>query len=211
MGADSVHALADVSFKIEEGEFVAILGPSGSGKSTLMHLLGFLEQPTSGKIFFDGQDVSQINPRKQALIRADKIGFVFQAFNLLPRLNVIKNTLLPLSYSRMGGVARRRKQLWDVLDAVGMRDRAHHRPMQLSGGQRQRVAIARALINQPRLILADEPTGNLDSATSAGVMDLFSRLHRQGRTVIVVTHDLEIAACTKRRIKVRDGKIVENA
>jgi ABC-type lipoprotein export system ATPase subunit len=209
MGTNTVAALAGVDLAIEPGEFVSIIGPSGSGKSTLMHLLGFLDQPSAGTILFEGQDVSKISGRARATIRANRIGFVFQAFNLLPRMTVMQNTLLPLAYSRGEGIGRSvsRKRVKEVLDSVGMADRAHHRPNQLSGGQRQRVAIARALINEPRLILADEPTGNLDTAMAGTIMELFASLNRQGRTVVVVTHDMEIARHTRRLIRVRDGKI----
>jgi len=209
MGTNTVHALAGVNLAIEAGEFVSVIGPSGSGKSTLMHLLGFLDQPSTGTILFEGQDVSKISGRARATIRANRIGFVFQAFYLLPRMTVLQNTLLPLAYSRGEGVGRRvsRMRVKEVLDAVGMADRAHHRPSQLSGGQRQRVAIARALINEPRLILADEPTGNLDSGMAGTIMELFASLNRQGRTVVVVTHDMEIARYSRRWIRVRDGKI----
>ncbi len=207
VGNVEVPALNGVDLDIAEGEFVAILGPSGSGKSTLMHLLGFLDQPTSGALRFDGRELSTITPSQRALIRSNKIGFVFQAFNLLPRLTVLRNTLLPLSYSRskVPGAGERAMR---VLDRVGMADRAHHRPNQLSGGQKQRAAIARALINEPRLILADEPTGNLDSNTAKTIMDLFTELNREGRTIIVVTHDTGVAAYSKRQIHVLDGKIV---
>jgi ABC-type lipoprotein export system ATPase subunit len=211
VGAVKVAALAGVSLSIESGEFVSVIGPSGSGKSTLMHLLGFLDQPTAGTILFDGQDVSKISPRERATIRANRIGFVFQAFNLLPRMTVLQNTLLPLAYSRGEQVPRKiaRQRVREVLDAVGMADRAHHRPNQLSGGQRQRVAIARALINEPRLILADEPTGNVDTVMAGTIMELFASLNRQGRTVVIVTHDMEVARHTHRRIRVRDGKVLD--
>jgi ABC-type lipoprotein export system ATPase subunit len=212
MGGNTVHALDGVDLEIRDGDFAAVLGPSGSGKSTLMHLLGFLDQPTSGTIRFDGQDVSKISPRARATLRARRIGFVFQAFNLLPRLSVAQNVLLPLSYARGATYSTpTHERLHAVLEAVGMNDRAHHRPAELSGGQRQRVAIARALINEPKLILADEPTGNLDTARAASIMDLFAELNRQGRTVVVVTHDTEIAARCRRSIKVRDGKILPDA
>jgi ABC-type lipoprotein export system ATPase subunit len=210
VGAVKVAALAGVSLSIDSGEFVSVIGPSGSGKSTLMHLLGFLDQPSAGTILFDGQDVSKISARERATIRANRIGFVFQAFNLLPRMTVLQNTLLPLAYSRGEQVPRKiaRQRVGEVLEAVGMADRAHHRPNQLSGGQRQRVAIARALINEPRLILADEPTGNVDTVMAGTIMDLFASLNRKGRTVVIVTHDMEVARHTQRRIRVRDGKVM---
>ena len=213
MGAGTVHALAGVDFTIDGGEFVAVLGPSGSGKSTLMHLLGFLDQPTGGRILFDGRDVSHLSPRQRATLRAERIGFVFQAFNLLPRLTVLQNVLLPLAYLRASRVERSvgRRRAMDVLEAVGLADRAGHKPNELSGGQRQRVAIARSLVNEPRLILADEPTGNLDTVMAGNIMKLFADLNRQGRTVVVVTHDLEIARQTKRAIRVRDGRIVSES
>jgi putative ABC transport system ATP-binding protein len=210
VGGVQVAALAGVSMAIEPGEFASVIGPSGSGKSTLMHLLGFLDQPTAGTILFEGQDVSKISPRQRATIRANRIGFVFQAFNLLPRMTVMQNTLLPLAYSRGERLPRKisRQRAKEVLDAVGMADRSHHRPNQLSGGQRQRVAIARALINEPKLILADEPTGNVDTAMAANIMELFASLNRQGRTVVIVTHDMEVARHTRRSIRVRDGRIL---
>jgi putative ABC transport system ATP-binding protein len=206
VGGVQVAALAGVSMAIEPGEFASVIGPSGSGKSTLMHLLGFLDQPTAGTILFEGQDVSKISPRQRATIRANRIGFVFQAFNLLPRMTVMQNTLLPLAYSRGERLPRKisRQRAKEVLDAVGMADRSHHRPNQLSGGQRQRVAIARALINEPKLILADEPTGNVDTAMAANIMELFASLNRQGRTVVIVTHDMEVARHTRRSIRVRE-------
>jgi putative ABC transport system ATP-binding protein len=214
MGGNAVRALDGVSFSIDAGEFVSIIGPSGSGKSTLMHLLGFLDQPTGGTIRFDGRDVSKISGRERATIRANRIGFVFQSFNLLPRLSVLQNATLPLAYSR--GHARHRlpwrssrEHVMKVFEAVGMADRAHHRPNQLSGGQRQRAAIARALINEPALILADEPTGNLDTAMAATIMELFASLNRNGTTVVVVTHDMEVARHTHRLIRMRDGQIVQ--
>jgi ABC-type lipoprotein export system ATPase subunit len=207
VGNVAVRALDRVHLKIEEGEFVAVVGPSGSGKSTLMHLLGFLDQPTSGKITFDGKDISAISPNERATIRSQKIGFVFQAFNLLPRISVLGNTLLPLSYSRAAqrGASNRATE---ILEQVGMKERANHRPNQLSGGEKQRVAIARALINEPRMILADEPTGNLDSQTAKTIMELFTSLNKQGRTVVIVTHDSDVADYTQRRIRVLDGKVI---
>jgi len=209
VGTVRVAALNGVDLNIEEGEFVSILGPSGSGKSTLMHLLGFLDQPTSGVLRFDGRELSTISTVQRALIRSNKIGFVFQAFNLLPRLTVLRNTLLPLSYARKDCPdAKARAER--VLERVGMADRADHRPSQLSGGQKQRAAIARALINEPRLILADEPTGNLDSQTAKNILELFTELNREGRTIVLVTHDHGVARYTKRQIQVLDGKIVSD-
>ena len=208
MGETVVRALDGVDLRIWEGEFTAILGPSGSGKSTLMHLLGFLDQASEGEMYFDGENVSGIGANERAMIRADKIGFVFQTFNLLPRLSVLENVMLPTSYSRTSqDQVRDRARV--ALDRVGMADRAGHRPSQLSGGQRQRVAIARALMNEPRLILADEPTGNLDSATARSILDLFEELNGQGRTVLLVTHDEKVARHTRRQIHVLDGRIRE--
>ena len=212
VGSVLVKALDGVNLEIDPGEFVAIVGPSGSGKSTLMHLLGFLDQPTSGNIYFDGEEASAISPNRRASIRSEKIGFVFQAFNLLPRLTVARNTLLPLSYSRASNEVRAagEERLSRILDQVGMRQRADHRPSQLSGGEKQRVAIARALINEPRIILADEPTGNLDSRTAKSIMEIFTDLNRQGRTVILVTHDAGVAEHARRRVQVLDGRIVND-
>jgi ABC-type lipoprotein export system ATPase subunit len=208
MGETVVRALDGVDLRIWEGEFTAILGPSGSGKSTLMHLLGFLDQASEGEMYFDGENVSGIGANERAMIRADKIGFVFQTFNLLPRLSVLENVMLPTSYSRTSQ-AQVRERARVALDRVGMADRAGHRPSQLSGGQRQRVAIARALMNEPRLILADEPTGNLDSATARSILELFEELNGQGRTVLLVTHDEKVARHTRRQIHVLDGRIRE--
>lgn len=209
VGGEVVKALDGVNLKIHPGEYIAVIGPSGSGKSTLMHLLGFLDQPTSGKMHFEGKDVSQLWPNQRARIRAEKIGFVFQSFNLLPRLTVRQNVMLPHYYChrRDATVKERVKQ---SLLTVGMADRSGHRPNQLSGGQKQRAAIARALTNSPSLILADEPTGNLDSITAGTILDLFLDLNQQGRTIILVTHDASIAARTRRQIHVKDGKILED-
>ena len=209
MGGSVVHALDGVDLVVPPGDFVAIVGPSGSGKSTMMHLLGFLDQPTGGTILFEGGDVSRISSNQRARIRSEKIGFVFQSFNLLPRLNVTQNVLLPHYYRKSPDPgAQQRAQ--EALATVGMTDREHHRPSQLSGGQRQRVAIARALTNSPSLILSDEPTGNLDSVTAAAILDLFTELNRQGRTVILVTHDAQVASRTKRQVHVADGKILSD-
>ena len=210
MGDGVVNALVDASFTIREGDFVSILGPSGSGKSTLMHLLGFLDSPTSGEVLFDGRPIQEISADQRARIRAEKIGFVFQAFNLLPRMDVFANTRLPLTYHPRPP-ADAEARIWNALELVDMKNRAHHRPGQLSGGQRQRVAIARALVNEPRILLADEPTGNLDSRTAATILDLFTELNRQGRTIVLVTHDPKIAEYSRRQIHVKDGRIVRDA
>jgi len=209
MGDETVHALDGVDLAVAEGDFIAIVGPSGSGKSTLMHLLGFLDQPTEGTLHFEGKEVSQISSNERAKIRSEKIGFVFQSFNLLPRLTVQQNVLLPHYYhkKRDPGAAERAEK---ALATVGMSDRALHRPGQLSGGQRQRVAIARALTNNPSLILADEPTGNLDSSTAHSILDLFTELNQQGRTIILVTHDAQVAGRMRRQIHVADGKIIRD-
>ncbi|GBF25064.1 putative ABC transporter ATP-binding protein YknY [bacterium MnTg02] len=208
-GEQVVTALKDVSFDINEGEFVAIMGPSGSGKSTLMNLLGTLDLPTSGDYFLDGENVADIAADELADLRNRTIGFVFQQFNLLPRMRALAQVTLPLTYARRrsGNLKEKaRKQL----ALVGLEDRADHLPSQLSGGQQQRVAIARALINSPKLILADEPTGALDTATSKDLMRLFQRLNGAGITIILVTHDAEIAAYAQRKIVFRDGRIVTN-
>lgn len=206
MGDEVVHALDHVDLKIYEGEFVAIIGPSGSGKSTLMHIMGFMDQPTSGEILFDGKDLSRLSANQQAKVRNEKIGFVFQAFNLLPRLSVLENTALPLQYGR---AKNSKKRAVEALEVVGLGDRVKHHPGQLSGGQRQRVAIARALINEPRLLLADEPTGNLDTENTELIMGVLDTMHRKGRTIVLVTHDEAIAAHASRRVWVRDGKATE--
>lgn len=208
MGDAIVDALVDTSFVLREGEFMAILGPSGSGKSTLMHLLGFLDSPSSGEILFEGRPVAVLTERQRAQIRAEKIGFVFQAFNLLPRLTVRANVALPLSYhgSPPADIDARVDR---ALALVDMTHRAHHRPGELSGGQRQRVAIARALVNEPRILLADEPTGNLDTRTAAAILDLFKELNRLGRTIVVVTHSAEIAGHFRRQLHVLDGRVTE--
>ncbi len=200
-----IRALDGVSFELEAGEFAAITGPSGSGKSTLMHLLGCLDTPTTGRIVLDGIDVSQADSDRLSHIRNRKIGFVFQSFNLLPRLNVLQNVELPMIYS--GVSARERHQrAAEAVELVGLSDRVQNRPLQLSGGQCQRVAIARALVNHPPILLADEPTGNLDSKTGADILALFHDLNRQGRTIILVTHDAQIAAHARFQIEIHDGR-----
>lgn len=205
MGDETVRALDGVSLQIEAGAYAAILGPSGSGKSTLMHLLGFMDFPTSGQMLFDSEDVTQLSARRRAWYRANRIGFVFQTFNLLPRLTVIENVRLPLDYAREKKDAVERAK--EALERVDMGHRIDHRPGQLSGGERQRVAIARALVNRPKLILADEPTGNLDQKNVKRVMDLFDQLVDEGQTLILVTHDLEVAEHARTIIRVRDGKL----
>ncbi len=212
LGEVKVRALRGVSIDIEAGEFVSVTGPSGSGKSTFMHILGCLDRPTSGRYFLDGADVSKLSRNELAEVRNKKIGFVFQGFNLLARTSALENAELPLLYSEgslKGSQRRRRAQ--DVLAVVGLTDRAHHYPNQLSGGQQQRVAIARALINEPSILLADEPTGNLDSRTSAEVMDIFQRLNTErGITVLLITHEQDIADYSTRIIMFRDGTIVSD-
>ena len=210
VGSEQVNALDGVDLTIEDREFIAVVGSSGSGKSTLMHLLGFMDSPTAGRMEFEGKDVTRINGAARADLRASRIGFVFQSFNLLPRLSVLDNVLLPLTYSR-SRVANKAALGMAALDRVGMEHRCSHTPSQLSGGERQRVAIARALINQPRLILADEPTGNLDSKNRGRIMELFASLLEEGITLALVTHDHEVAAYAGRRIRMQDGKIVEDS
>ena len=206
LGEEEIRALDDVTLDIEEGEFISIIGPSGSGKSTLMHILGCLDSPTHGTIRLDDVMIERASPRQLAAIRNRKIGFVFQFFNLLPKLNVVQNVELPMIYSGISGKERRKRAL-AALESVELANRAKHRPSQLSGGQQQRAAIARALVNSPRIIFADEPTGNLDSHTGDAILSLFRELSKKGRTIVLVTHDPEIAAVTPRRIEIRDGKI----
>jgi putative ABC transport system ATP-binding protein len=209
MGSETIHALRDVSLEIERGEYVAIMGPSGSGKSTLMNLLGCLDTPSSGTYELNGANVSEMDDNELAEIRNREIGFVFQTFNLLPRSNALRNVELPLIYSGMGGEERRRVAL-ETLASVGLADRVHHKPNEMSGGQRQRVAVARALVNSPSIILADEPTGNLDSKTGEEIMALFEVLSRKGNTIFVVTHEEDIARHARRILRIRDGLIASD-
>jgi putative ABC transport system ATP-binding protein len=206
VGDSTVHALDHVDLRIEEGDFVAVMGPSGSGKSTLMNILGCLDTPDGGHYRLLGQEVAQLDDERLSAIRNRSIGFVFQSFHLLPRMTALENVLLPLRYSD-ADLAQGRRRALDLLERLNLADRMDHRPNQLSGGQRQRVAIARSLINEPPLILADEPTGNLDSRTSAEIMDLFGELNRRGQTLLMVTHEEEIAAHARRLIRMRDGRI----
>ncbi len=228
MGASTIHALQGIDLNIARGEFVALMGPSGCGKSTLLHLLGCLDRPTSGSYFLEGQDVNSLSTRERARIRNTRIGFVFQNFFLLPGLNAVENVALPLLYQRSNhhpasangnhsaageekwDAARARQQAAQALDQVGLGDRERHRPNELSGGERQRVAIARALVNQPAVLLADEPTGALDSATGAELMELLVRLWKEGLSILLVTHDSQVAAYAQRVITMKDGKIVRD-
>jgi len=207
-GENAVQALRGVDVKIDRGEFLAIIGPSGSGKSTLMHILGCLDSPSEGRYWLDGEDVATMSGKQLARIRNQKLGFVFQTFNLLPRATILKNVELPLLYAGIDSDERRARAL-HALDRVGLANRAKHRPNELSGGQRQRVAIARALVNTPSLILADEPTGNLDQKTGGDIIHLFEEVAAAGQTIIIVTHDPAIAARTHRRVKIVDGLIVD--
>jgi putative ABC transport system ATP-binding protein len=208
LGGEEIRALDGVSLDIEPGEFISIIGPSGSGKSTLMHILGCLDSPSSGTIQLDGTMIQGASARELAGIRNRKIGFVFQFFNLLPKLNVLQNVELPMVYAGASS-HERRERATAALKLVELENRSKHRPSQLSGGQQQRVAIARALVNNPKIVFADEPTGNLDSHTGEVILELFRKLSSEGRTIILVTHDPEIAAVTPRRIEIRDGKIAE--
>jgi len=209
VGETEVHALRGVTYRVEAGDFLAILGPSGSGKSTLMNIIGCLDKPTSGQYLLEGEEVSTFDRNKLARIRNQKIGFVFQTFNLLPRTSALENTELPLLYSSHINAKQRTELALKALESVGLKDRAHHKTNQLSGGEQQRIAIARALLNSPSLILADEPTGNLDTKTSAEIMEIFTRLNVDKKiTLVMVTHEPDIACYARKRIYMRDGKII---
>jgi putative ABC transport system ATP-binding protein len=209
MGEIEVPALNGVSITIQEGEFVAIMGPSGSGKSTLMNILGCLDSPTDGQYYLDDKDVSKLNRAQLAHIRNEKLGFIFQSYNLLPRMSAVENVTLPMMYNKAaaGNQEEMTKKAQELLGIVGLGDRMHHQPKELSGGQQQRVAIARALINDPVLVLADEPTGNLDTKSANEIMEILHNLHQSGRTIVMVTHEPDIAEQTQRIIAVRDGLV----
>jgi len=206
LGKVDVEALRGVSFEVEEGEFVSIMGPSGSGKSTLMHIIGCLDYPSEGKYYLDGQDITKLNDHQLALVRNKKIGFIFQQFNLLPRATNLRNVEIPLVYAGVS-VTERTKLSLKALQEVGLGERADHKPNEISGGEKQRVAIARALVNNPSIILADEPTGNLDTKTGYEIMKIFQNLNERGNTIILVTHEEEIARYSSRIIHIRDGLV----
>lgn len=209
LGDSEVHALRDVNLNIKQGEYISVMGPSGSGKSTLLNLLGLLDQPNSGSYFLDGRDITTLNPDEQAKVRSQRVGFIFQSFHLVPRLTAAANIELPLILSGIDS-AERSKRVTKAINDYGLADRALHKPNELSGGQRQRVAIARATVTQPALLLADEPTGNLDRATGEEVVSLLEMLNNQGMTLIVVTHDQALGARANRQIKMEDGAIVSD-
>lgn len=207
LGEVEIPALRGVSLNVTEGELISVIGPSGSGKSTLMHILGCLDTPTSGEYFLEGVDVSKMNDYELSRVRNEKIGFVFQTFNLLPHLTVLENVLLPVQYNPDGDVKNATRRAYELLEKFGLKHRTKNRPTQLSGGEMQRVAIARALINNPKILFADEPTGNLDSKTGLEILKILKELHKEGMTEIIVTHDLNITKFTERIIKIKDGLI----
>ncbi len=210
LGDSELKVLDDISFTIKKGEFVAIVGPSGSGKSTMLYLLGCLDRPTKGKILFDNEDLALVSEERLAEIRNQKIGFVFQMFNLLPRTSALANVLLPTVYNT-APIGNQKEKALKMLARVGLAERSSHFPNQLSGGEQQRVAIARALINNPELILADEPTGNLDSKSGAEILKIFHELHDEGKTIILITHDHEIAKLAERKLELKDGRLARNS
>jgi putative ABC transport system ATP-binding protein len=209
VGEQTVHALDDVNLVVESGEYVAVMGPSGSGKSTLLNILGLLDKPTAGTYFLDGRNTTELDANAQARVRGEKVGFVFQVFHLVNRLTALENVELPMVIASRPGVERRARAR-ELLTSVGLADRMDHRPDQLSGGQRQRVAIARAMVMSPSLLLADEPTGNLDSVSGKDVLEVLERLNAQGLTLVVVTHDPLIGARARRRVTMRDGKVLDD-
>lgn len=206
IGEESIHALRDLSLKISKNEYVALMGPSGSGKSTLMNIIGCLDTPSAGEYILNGQSVAQMSDNELAAVRNKEIGFVFQTFNLLPRATTLDNVALPLVYAGFGKIEREQRAM-EVLQSVGLGDRVKHKPNELSGGQRQRVAVARALVNYPSIILADEPTGNLDSKTSVEIMGLFEEIHNKGNTIVLVTHEEDIALHAHRIVRLKDGMV----
>jgi putative ABC transport system ATP-binding protein len=206
-GPEIIRAVDFVSLDIPRGEFLAIQGPSGSGKSTLLHLIGGLDLPTSGEIIFDGNDITRLNDRALSILRGNHFGFVFQSFNLIPELDILQNVTLPLKYARKRN--RRGNHVLEIIEALGLTDRLHHRPSELSGGEEQRVAFARALVNNPDVILADEPTGNLDTQNRDVLLDLFKNLHTDGQTIVIVTHDPVVAQAARRQLMMKDGRILE--
>ncbi|MEE8557696.1 MAG: ABC transporter ATP-binding protein [Myxococcota bacterium] len=210
MGERQVKALRGIDLRVEQGEFVAVMGPSGSGKTTCLEILGALSRPTSGQVLFEGEPIQDLSDDALADLRARRMGFVFQSFNLMPRMTAVRNAALPLVYGGVGRQAREARAR-ALLERLGLAHRLGHRPAQLSGGERQRVAIARALVNEPRVILADEPTGNLDEATGAEILSIFAELQQEGRTLIVVTHSEEVAAHAERVVRLRDGQVVGDA
>lgn len=210
VGVERIHALHDVDLSIDANEMVAIMGSSGSGKSTLMNMIGCLDRPSSGTYLLEGRDVGRMGATELAKVRNVQVGFVFQSFELLPRQTALQNVELPLVYSGSGGFGSRRRRARQALDRVGLSDRMRHRPNQLSGGQKQRVAIARAILNRPRILMADEPTGNLDSTTSGEILGLFSELHADGQTILIVTHEDHVAACCQRVVRLHDGGIASD-
>jgi putative ABC transport system ATP-binding protein len=210
LGEVEIPALRDVSLTVNKGEFVAIMGPSGSGKTTLMNILGLLDRPTYGKYLLNSERTDEKSERERAYLRNQKIGFVFQVFNLLPRMSALRNVMMPFAYGRNNISRRERKShALKLLEQVGLKERVDHKPNELSGGERQRVAIARAIINDPSIILADEPTGTLDTKTGKGIMEVLKKLNKQGRTIVMVTHDEEMAKYAKRFVRLKDGKVIE--